>query len=53
MQWAFTGIGFEYLRQWLGWPFWTHSTWISLYTFGYINGHFFWGTKYKPGQKGN
>ena len=23
-----------------------------IYTFGYINGHFFWGTRYIKGQKG-
>ena len=25
---------------------------MSAYTIGYIHGHFFWGTKYKPGQEG-
>ena len=25
--------------------------WV-IYTFGYINGHFFWGTPYRAGQKG-
>ena len=25
----------------------------AIYTLGYIMGHFFWGTKYIPGQEGN
>jgi len=25
----------------------------AIYTFGYINGHFFWGRKYIPNQQGN
>lgn len=25
----------------------------AIYTFGYINGHFFWGTSWIKGQKGN
>ena len=25
----------------------------AIYTYGYINGHFFWGTRYIPGQQGN
>ena len=25
----------------------------AVYIFGYIQGHFFWGAKYKPLQKGN
>ena len=53
MQWAVTGIGFECLRQWLGWPWWTHFIWIGIYTYGYINGHFFWGKNYIPNQGGD
>ncbi|MBN1367942.1 MAG: hypothetical protein JW967_08450 [Dehalococcoidales bacterium] len=26
---------------------------LSAYTIGYIHGHFFWGSEYIPGQKGN
>jgi hypothetical protein len=26
---------------------------LAAFTCGYITGHLFWGTEYKPGQKGN
>lgn len=26
---------------------------MAAYTIGYIHGHFFWGTDYVPGQKGD
>lgn len=26
---------------------------MAAYTVGYIHGHFFWGTEYIPGQKGD
>ncbi len=51
MQWAATGIGFEYLRQFLDFPWWSHFIWVGLYSYGYINGHFFWGKKYIPNQQ--
>ena len=52
MQWLVTGIVAEYLRQRFNLPWWIHLVWIALYTYGYINGHFFWGKKYIPGQQG-
>lgn len=48
MQWLFTGA-VAYL--FLGWKGLLFS--IAVYTYGYINGHFFWGTKWIRGQKGN
>ena len=39
---------------------WTAATWglpvlfegLAVFTVGYIFGHFFWGTQWQPGQKG-
>jgi len=52
MQWAATGILFELLRHYKGWPWWAHFIWVGIYSFGYINGHFFWGRDKIFGQKG-
>ena len=51
MQWLGTGVIAEYLRQRWHLPWWIHFIWIGIYTYGYINGHLFWGARYKPGQK--
>jgi hypothetical protein len=45
-QWFFTGLAIFYFFGWQG----VMLFWI-FYTFGYINGHFFWGTKIVEGQK--
>lgn len=40
----------------LGWSGLVSWKWflviMAAYTIGYIHGHFFWGTEYKPNQKG-
>lgn len=47
MVWLFTGVGVYVLAGWWG------VLWFCIvYTLGYINGHFFWGKEYIPGQKG-
>lgn len=48
MQWMFTGILMYVYFGWFGVWFFTGA-----YTYGYINGHFFWGTKIKKGQQGD
>lgn len=52
MQWLGTGIVAEWVRQYWHLSWWSHLIWIGIYTYGYINGHFFWGTKYIPEQPG-
>ncbi|GAI04367.1 unnamed protein product [marine sediment metagenome] len=52
MQWAATGIIAELIRQQLGYPWWVHFIWVGVYTYGYINGHFFFGKPYIPNQQG-
>ncbi len=47
MAWFFIGIG---IYIWIGW--FGVLLFIIFYTLGYINGHFFWGKKYMPWQKG-
>ena len=46
--WFFIGVGVYIWLDWFG-----VLLFIIFYTFGYINGHFFWGKKYIPGQKGD
>ena len=53
IQWLMTGVFIYYAAE-----HWLHDVWwhvvliaIAVYTFGYINGHFFWGTRYKANQK--
>lgn len=47
-QWFITGVVILYYFGWKG------SLWFWLsYSFGYINGHFFWGKKIIEGQKDN
>ena len=45
--WFFIGVT---IYIWMGWRgaliFW------CIYLFGYLEGHFHWGTKYIPGQQG-
>lgn len=36
--------------MYFGWP--GIGVFIVLYTLGYLNGHFHWGTKYIPNQRG-
>ena len=53
-QWFFTGVLIVYVAEhWIIVPWWVLILifWI-IYTYGYINGHFSWGTKYIPGQQG-
>ena len=45
--WFFTGIG---IFIWLGW--FGVLVWGIGYIYGFINGHFFWGTKHVKGQQG-
>ncbi len=46
-QWFFTGLVVYHFGGWLGvWAF------LGFYTYGYINGHFFWGRRYIPNQQG-
>ncbi len=45
--WFFIGVG---IYIWLGW--FGVLLFFMFYTFGYINGHFFWGKKYIPNQGG-
>ena len=45
--WFLTGVVIYYFFGWWGVIFF----WI-FYTYGYINGHFFWGTKHIKGQRG-
>ncbi|MEW6141972.1 MAG: hypothetical protein AB1597_02300 [Chloroflexota bacterium] len=33
-------------------PWWLLVAAWSLYTAGYVSGHLFWGTRYRPGQQG-
>ena len=47
MIWLFIGIGIFYF---LGW--WGVLGFTLVYTFGYINGHLHWGTKWIKGQQG-
>ncbi len=47
MQWLFTGAVGYWLGGWKG-----LLIAVGIYTFGYINGHFFWGKKYIKGQQG-
>ena len=52
LQWLATGIGAESIRQYLYLPWWILFIWVSIYIYGYINGHFFWGKKYIENQQG-
>jgi len=45
--WFFTGIAIFLFFGWKG----VAAFWV-FYTYGYINGHFFWGTRWIKGQKG-
>lgn len=45
MQWLFTGAIAYWLGGWKG-----LLVAVALYTYGYINGHFFWGTRWIKGQ---
>jgi len=45
--WFFIGIG---VYIWIGW--FGVLLFITFYTFGYINGHFFWGKQHIPNQQG-
>jgi len=46
LEWAAIGAAVLYFHGWPGLGlFW------AAYTWGYLNGHFFWGTRYKEGQK--
>ena len=47
MQWLWTGI---LIANYLTW----NEIWlvVAVYFYGYLNGHFFWGTKWIRGQKG-
>jgi len=45
--WFFTGIAVYYYLGWVG----VILFWI-FYTYGYINGHFHWGTKWIERQEG-
>jgi len=45
--WFFIGIGIFIWQGWFG-----VLLFFMFYTFGYINGHFFWGKKYIPNQGG-
>jgi len=48
LQWFFTGLAVYYFWGWFGvWMF------CGFYTFGYINGHFFWGRDIIEGQQGD
>jgi hypothetical protein len=47
-QWFFFGLAVYHFLGWYG----AMLFWI-FYTLGYINGHFFWGRRYIPGQTGN
>lgn len=47
MAWFFIGIG---VYHYFGW--WGVLWFVLAYSFGYINGHFFWGQPYIPWQKG-
>ena len=54
-QWFFTGVAIYWLAEhWLAIP-WKEAVLIfwAVYTYGYINGHFFWGTRYIEGEKGD
>ena len=52
MQWYATGALAQYVIVKFDFPWWSHFIVLALYTYGYINGHFFWGKKYIPGQEG-
>jgi len=45
MLWFFTGIG---IYIWLGW--FGVLLFCIFHTYGFLNGHFFWGKKWIPGQ---
>lgn len=45
--WFFIGVG---VYHFLGW--WGVLAWWCIYLFGYLEGHFHWGTKHIPGQQG-
>ena len=45
--WFMIGVAVYYFWGWWG----VLGFWVS-FTFGYINGHFHWGTKWIEGQKG-
>jgi len=54
-QWFFMGVLILYASE-----HWIEMSWIKaciifwvVYSLGYINGHFFWGRKYIPDQKGD
>ncbi len=47
MQWLVTGAIGYYFGGWKG-----LLIAVGIYTFGYINGHFFWGKKYVAEQQG-
>lgn len=48
LQWFWIGIAVYHYLGMIGVAvFW------GVYTLGYINGHFFWGTRYIPGQQGD
>lgn len=49
--WFFGGVAVGvYLCSEFGWKI-VGIAW-AIYTFGYINGHFHWGTKWIKGQEG-
>lgn len=48
MQWLMSGAVGYYFLGWKG-----LVVAILIYAYGYLNGHFFWGTKYRSGQKGD
>lgn len=54
-QWFFLGVLSLYAAEhWLNLPWHVVCLifWV-IYTLGYINGHFFWGRRYIPGQMGD
>jgi len=46
MQWFFTGLLIYHFFGWFGTIFF-----CVIYTYGYINGHFFWGKTYIENQQ--
>lgn len=51
LQWFWTGVA-VYWYMGYSTPFKAILVFWVVYTFGYINGHFFYGTKIREGQKG-
>jgi hypothetical protein len=47
MLWFWTGVAVVMVIGWDG-----VLVFLIAYTYGYIQGHFQWGTKYQKGQKG-